>query len=201
MLNKIRGYNFALLAQFMEVFGNIENVRKVMKKLESLYSQRQRPFRGVVLLCMALMMFLSGCNKATAPQFAFTDLTGKQINSEQFKGRVLMVNFWATSCTTCVAEMPAMIDTYNKYHAQGLDYVAIAMSYDSPNYVLNFTQSRQLPFIVALDIEGKLAKSFGDVSLTPTTFVIDKQGTILKKYVGAPTMSDLHQLIEQQLKT
>ena len=111
-----------------------------------------------------------------------------------------MVNFWATSCATCVAEMPEMIATYNKFHAQGLDYVAVAMSYDPPNYVLNFTQTRQLPFIVTLDLEGKLAQSFGDIKLTPTTFVIDKQGKILKKYVGKPDFGELHQLLEQQLK-
>jgi len=118
---------------------------------------------------------------------------------EQLKGKVVMVNFWATSCTTCVAEMPEMIKTYDKYHAQGLEYIAVAMSYDPPNYVLNFTETRQLPFMVTLDLEGKLAGSFGDVKLTPTTFVIDKQGNIIKKYVGAPEFSELHQLIEKQI--
>jgi peroxiredoxin len=95
--------------------------------------------------------------------------------------------------------MPDMVKTYEKYHAQGLEYVAVAMSYDPPNYVLNFTETRKLPFNVALDVDGSLAKKFGNVSMTPTTFVIDKQGNIIKKYVGAPEFYELHRLIESQI--
>jgi len=110
-----------------------------------------------------------------------------------------MVNFWATSCASCVREMPAMVDTYNKFKGQGLEFVAVAMQYDPPNYVVNFTETRKLPFIVALDAGGDLAKSFGDVTLTPTTFVIGKDGTILKRYVGEPEFSQLHALLQKAL--
>ena len=110
-----------------------------------------------------------------------------------------MVNFWATSCFTCIKEMPQMVQTYNKYKEQGLEYVAVAMSYDPPNYVLNYAQTRKLPFKVALDTQGDLAKSFGDVKLTPTTYVIDKEGNIIKRYVGEPEFSQLHKLLEKAL--
>jgi len=152
-----------------------------------------------LLLAVVLISVLSACSKQAAPAMHFTDLKGNKVSLEQLKGKVVMVNFWATSCTTCVAEMPEMIKTYDKYHAKGLEYIAVAMSYDPPNYVVNFTETRQLPFMVTLDLEGKLAGSFGDVKLTPTTFVIDKQGNIIKKYVGAPEFSELHQLIEKQI--
>lgn len=147
-----------------------------------------------------LMLFaLAGCGKQAAPHVSFTDLKGNKISMEQLKGKVVMVNFWATSCVTCIGEMPEMIKTYEKYHAQGLEYVAVAMSYDPPNYVLNFTETRKLPFNVALDVDGKLAQSFGSVNMTPTTFVIDKQGNIIKKYVGAPEFYELHRLLEAQI--
>jgi peroxiredoxin len=110
-----------------------------------------------------------------------------------------MVNFWATSCVTCVKEMPQMVETYNKFKGQGLEFVAVAMKYDPPNYVLNFTETRKLPFIVALDSGGDIAKSFGDVTLTPTTFVIDKQGKIIMRYVGEPEFSELHALLQKAL--
>ena len=97
-----------------------------------------------------------------------------------------MVNFWATSCTTCVAEMPQMVDTYNKFKPQGMEFVAVAMSYDPPNYVVNYAETRHLPFKVALDTDGAAAKAYGDVAMTPTTFVIDKDGKILKRYLGKP---------------
>ena len=111
-----------------------------------------------------------------------------------------MVNFWATSCTTCVGEMPKMVDTYNKYKSQGLEFVAVAMSYDPPNYVVNYAETRQLPFTVALDVDGSAAKAYGNVAMTPTTFVIDKDGKILKRYVGEPDFPALHKLLEKSLQ-
>lgn len=154
-----------------------------------------------LLITTLLLITLAACGKQAAPNVSFTDIKGNKISLEQFKGKVVMVNFWATSCTTCVGEMPDMIKTYEKYHAQGLEYVAVAMSYDRPDYVVNFTETRKLPFNVALDLDGKLAQQFGDVKLTPTTFVIDKQGMIIKKYVGAPEFYELHRLLEQQIGT
>jgi len=115
------------------------------------------------------------------------------------RGKVVMVNFWATSCTTCVGEMPKMVETYNKYKAQGLEFVAVAMQYDAPNYVVNYAQSRQLPFKVALDVDGAAEKAYGNVAMTPTTFVIDKQGKIIKRYVGEPEFAELHKLLEKAL--
>jgi peroxiredoxin len=115
------------------------------------------------------------------------------------RGKVVMVNFWATSCATCVKEMPGMIDTYNKFKGQGLEFVAVAMSYDRPDYVLNYAQTRKLPFKVALDSGGDLARQFGDVAMTPTTFVIGKDGEILKRYVGEPEFPALHQLLQKAL--
>ncbi len=92
-----------------------------------------------------------------------------------------------------------MVATYNKYKDQGLEFVAVAMQYDRADYVLNFTEQRQLPFKVALDSAGDIARQFGDVTLTPTTFLIDKQGRIIKTYVGEPDFSAVHKLIEKEL--
>jgi peroxiredoxin len=96
--------------------------------------------------------------------------------------------------------MPQMVDTYNKFKGQGLEFVAVAMKYDPPNYVVNFTQTRQLPFKVALDVTGEAARAYGDVALTPTTFVIDKDGRIIKRYVGKPEFAALHELLAKALK-
>ena len=73
------------------------------------------------------------------------------------------------------------------------------MKYDPANYVLNFAETRQLPFKVALDVTGEAAKAYGDVALTPTTFVLDKQGKILKRYVGKPEFAELHKLLEKAI--
>ncbi|MFL6717532.1 MAG: TlpA disulfide reductase family protein [Burkholderiaceae bacterium] len=154
---------------------------------------------GIAVVVIAAVAYFSLSSQQPAPQVTYTDLNGQKITPESLKGKVVMVNFWATSCVTCVKEMPQMVQTYNKYKDQGLEYIAVAMSYDPPNYVLNYAQTRQLPFKVALDTQGELAKSFGDVKLTPTTYVIDKQGNIIKRYVGEPEFPQLHKLLEKAL--
>jgi peroxiredoxin len=153
-----------------------------------------------VFIAIAVVGYFSWSAREPAPKVIFTALNGEKITSDSLRGKVVMVNFWATSCTTCVHEMPEMVQTYNKYKDQGLEFVAVAMSYDAPNYVLNYAQTRNLPFTVALDTSGQVAKSFGDVKLTPTTYVIDKQGNIIKRYVGEPEFAALHQLLEKALK-
>lgn len=154
---------------------------------------------ALVVLALGAVGYWSVSKRESIPDVTFVDLQGRKITSQDLRGKVVMINFWATSCTTCVKEMPEMVATYNKYKSQGLEYVAVAMSYDPPNYVLNFTETRKLPFTVALDSAGTIAKSFGDVQLTPTTFVVNKQGQIIKRYVGEPEFASLHQLLEKAL--
>ena len=134
-----------------------------------------------------------------APQVRYTLLDGSTQASADLKGKVVLVNFWATNCATCVKEMPQMVQTYEKYRGRGLDLVAVAMNYDPPAYVASFAESRKLPFKVAIDNTGAIAQSFGDVRLTPTTYLIDKRGRIVKRYVGEPDFAALHQLVEQLL--
>ena len=134
-----------------------------------------------------------------APQTQFVLLDGSSKTTQDLRGKVTLVNFWATSCTTCVAEMPEIVATYNKYKDQGYDTLAVAMSYDPPSYVLNCAQSRQLPFQVAIDNTGAVAKAWGDVKLTPTTYIVNKRGEIVKTYIGQPDFAELHQLIEKLL--
>ena len=143
---------------------------------------------------------LAGCSsRESAPASRFLLLDGSTLDSSALQGKVTLVNFWATTCTSCVAEMPDLIRTHQKFQPRGFETVAVAMSYDPVEWVLNFSQSRQLPFKVALDRNGELARSWGDVKLTPPTFLVDKQGRIVKRYVGPPDFAALHQLIEDLL--
>lgn len=155
---------------------------------------------SIIVLALAVFGYLSLNNQRPAPMVEFIDLQGKKASMQDLRGKVVLVNFWATSCTTCVKEMPMLVETYQKYQTRGLELYAVAMQYDPPSYVQNFAQTRQLPFPVMLDLQGQIAKSFGDVSLTPTTFVIDKQGKIIKRYVGQPRHDEFHKLLEEALK-
>jgi peroxiredoxin len=95
--------------------------------------------------------------------------------------------------------MPQLIETYEKFKGDGADLMAVAMSYDPPMYVVNYAQTRKLPFKVALDSDGSVAKAFGKIQLTPTTLVINKKGKIIKRYVGEPDWDAFHQLIQKSL--
>ena len=157
-----------------------------------------------IVLASAFMLggaaFLTGCSGAqAAPESTFVLLDGSKQTTAGMQGKVTLVNFWATSCVTCVAEMPSLVSTYNKYKAQGYDTLAVAMRYDPPSYVVNYTETRKLPFKVAIDNTGANAKAWGDVQLTPTTFLVNKRGQIVKQFVGQPDFAALHLLIEKLL--
>ncbi len=153
---------------------------------------------AAVAIAAAGAFFVAGGSTA-APESTFVLLDGSKKTTSDLKGKVALVNFWATSCTTCVAEMPKMVSTYDKYKARGYEHVAVAMAYDPPSYVVNFAQTRKLPFSVAIDNTGAVAKAWGDVQLTPTTFLVNRKGEIVKRYVGEPNFAELHQLIEKLL--
>ncbi|HMT16506.1 MAG TPA: TlpA disulfide reductase family protein [Ottowia sp.] len=142
---------------------------------------------------------LSACGSDAAPSSTFVLLDGSSQTTADLKGKVTLVNFWATSCTTCVAEMPQIVATHDKFKARGYETIAVAMQYDPPSYVVNFAETRKLPFKVAIDNTGAVAKAWGDVKLTPTTYIVNKQGEIVKRYVGAPDFAELHKLIEKLL--
>jgi len=149
-------------------------------------------------VAMGALVYLN-TGRAPAPESTFVLLDGSTQTTADLRSKVTLVNFWATSCVTCVAEMPEIVDTYNKYRTQGFETLAVAMSYDPPSYVVNFAQTRKLPFKVAIDNTGNVAKAWGDVRLTPSTFIVNKRGEIVKTYVGTPNFSELHLLIEKLL--
>ncbi len=154
---------------------------------------------AVLLVAVAAGAVYLGTGSDRAPASTFVLLDGTRKTTDDLRGKVTLVNFWATSCTTCVAEMPELVATHQKYQGKGYQTLAVAMSYDPPAYVVNFTQSRQLPFQVAIDNTGEVAKAWGDVRLTPTTYLLNKRGQIVKRYVGTPDFDEMHQLIEKLL--
>jgi peroxiredoxin len=153
---------------------------------------------ATLIAVVAGKMILS--QKTLAPDVALTTLSGKPLSLQQLRGKVVLVNFWATTCTTCVSEMPQMAETYKTFAPRGYDMVAVAMNYDRPDWVINFTQQHALPFTVALDLKGEVAQAFGGVRLTPSSFLIDKQGRIVQQILGKPDFVKLNGSIEELLR-
>lgn len=153
----------------------------------------------IVAVCAVVAGILFWGGKDTAPDSTFVMLDGSKKQTGDLRGQVALVNFWATSCVTCVAEMPEMVRTYEKYKNNGFGTVAVAMQYDPPSYVVNFVNSRKLPFDVAIDNTGAVAKAWGEVQITPTTYLLNKRGEIVKRFVGNPDFAELHALIDKLL--
>lgn len=142
----------------------------------------------------------SGSPGKKAPDVTFNTLEGDTITTQDLRGKVVLVKFWATDCTTCVAQMPGTIERHKALASRGYETIAVAMKHDPEDYVRNFTESRQLPFHVAMDTDGSLAKAFDDVKMTPTTFLLDKQGHIIKRYLGNYDEENLMATVNQALK-
>jgi peroxiredoxin len=154
---------------------------------------------GLVLAAIVIAAVLILFPQKTAPEVRFTALSGENFSTSELRGKVVLVNFWATYCASCIQEMPKMVDTHKKFAARGYETVAVAVRHDHPNRVAQFAASRALPFKVALDSSGEAAMRFGNVRVTPTSFLIDKQGRVLKRYLGEPDWAEFHQIVEQAL--
>ena len=154
---------------------------------------------AIAALAIAGALAYALMDKPSAPAATFTTLEGKTLALVDLRGKVVLVNFWATSCPGCIREMPGLIETYQQYKGRGFEIVAVAMSYDPPNYVVNFVRTRQLPFPVALDVNGEHARAFGNVQLTPTSFIIGKDGRILEQKLGELDFVKLRSLLDREL--
>ena len=159
--------------------------------------------RNFILLGAALTIALVLClreeYRPTVPEVSITTIQGEKLPLHALRGQVVLVNFWATDCTVCVKEMPMMAATYSKYRSRGFEALFIAMPHDRPDHVLHFANRNQLPFKVVLDVQGEINRAFGGIKVTPTTFIADKNGRIVKRIVGEPDAERLHALIESKL--
>lgn len=155
----------------------------------------------LVLLTLLVLFFLSLATNKKVPEIAVTSITGEAIKLYQDKNNFTIINFWATDCPACIKEMPGLTDIYNQFKGQGLQIIAVSMSYDPPNQVLNFTQKNKIPFPVVLDVDGQIARSFEDIRLTPTSILIDKNGKIIDKVIGELDFNKLNVLLKKHLNS
>jgi len=152
---------------------------------------------AAILLAGAALVLSVGARRA--PAVTFTTLAGKPIAARDLRGKVVLVNFWATTCTVCAHELSQVVATYRTFAPRGFEVVAVAMPYDRPDWVVEYARRHELPFSVALDYDAKVNRAFGGVEVTPTAFLIDKRGDILQRIVGEPDFARLRAIIEREL--
>ncbi|HZO01801.1 MAG TPA: TlpA disulfide reductase family protein [Burkholderiales bacterium] len=155
---------------------------------------------ALAIAAAAAILALSGLSHVRpAPEVRFTPLSGETFSTSDLRGKVVLVNFWATYCGSCLKEMPRIVDTHRKFAPRGYETVAVAVRRDNPERVAKYASSHALPFRVALDSSGEAAKEFGNVRITPMSFLIDKKGRVLRRYVGEPNWTEVHDLVERAL--
>jgi peroxiredoxin len=149
--------------------------------------KRASPFIvfAAAILCAALLAWALPIQPAGPhPDLRLALLDGRTLNFAQFRGRPVLVTFWATNCAPCVEELPDLISLYRDLGPRGLELVAVAMAYDPPLNVQTFVRERAVPYPVALDVDGAIARAFDDVSFVPSAFIVDPQGRIIYRQIG-----------------
>jgi len=144
---------------------------------------------AVAMLAILGYLWLAPAALKTAPDIGLMTLDGKELQLASLHGRPVLVTFWATTCNSCVSEIPHLIELYDELAPQGLEIVAIAMDYDPPNRVLALRKARNIPYPIALDIQADAAVAFGNVRLTPTSFLIAPDGGITHQRTGTMNMA------------
>ncbi len=173
-------------------------------------SSHQRIYRmnGLTLKKLAMPLVIIGLlgilaislsHKEQAPNVTFTTIDGKKITMSSLKGKLVLVNFWATDCPGCVKEMPELVSTYKQYKDKGFELIAVTMPYDPPAQVLNYAKMKNLPFPVMQDGFGEMQEKFGKVTLVPTTFIYDQKGNLLRHNIGELNFTQLHQQLDAEL--
>jgi len=161
---------------------------------------------GIVALCL-LGLYVAGRRTAqkprptasgnAAPEFSVTDIDGKKLSLSDYRGKVILLDFWATWCTPCRAEIPHFVEMQQKYGPQGFQVVGISMD-DDAKPVKEFYRQFNMNYPVAVG-DDKLAQSFGGVLGLPVNFIIDREGRIHAKYLGATDVSVIDKAVSDLL--
>ncbi len=132
------------------------------------------------------------------PTWKLTDLNGHEVGSAELKGKVVVLDFWATWCVPCVGEIPGYIELQKKYGPQGLVIVGVSIDNKKSDYVKKFVQAKEMNYTVAM-ADSDIVDAFGGFESIPTTFLINREGRIVNRKVGAMPKDDYEKLVVQAL--
>ena len=133
------------------------------------------------------------------PPVSISTIDGRRFDSAAIEGRPLLVTFWSTTCAVCLREMPEMEALYRRFAPRGFEIIAVSMPWDPPGEVVRLARARALPYPVALDVDGAIGRAFGDVSSTPTHFLIEPGGDVAWRRTGELDFSGLSVRLQSML--
>jgi len=166
---------------------------------------RKQRLRLISAVCLLLCLVLTGCAQQTELPDSVTSVRFKTLSGDELtvnsKAGPTLVNFWSTSCVICIKEMPHLSEFYKEFSPKGFELIAVAMPYDPPNEVVELAKGKDLPFPVAVDIQGEAVEAFGNVVATPTSFLVGSNGRIIERYVGAIDLPKLRSQLNQIMES
>jgi peroxiredoxin len=161
----------------------------------------------VAAVCVALALLIGGCSRTStldakrkqAPNFSLKDATGNTVNLADYRGKVVLVNFWATWCGPCEVEIPWFIEFEQKYKDQGFAVLGVSMDDDGWKSVQPYVAKHKINYRVVIGSEV-VSQQFGNIDSLPTSFVLDRQGRIAASHVGLAEQKDYQNEIVKLLE-
>lgn len=152
-------------------------------------------FGGFIIVLLGAVLFFSLSGGEKAPEITVKASDGQNLQLNQ-PNKPVLVNFWATSCPSCVSKMPSLAELKNAL-GDRFELLSISMDYDPATQVDAFIKAHDYPFNFIKDTDGSLSQAFGDIKLTPTTFLIAPNGNIVYRKIGDTDMTHLRERIEK----
>ena len=135
-----------------------------------------------------------------APAWQLKDLEGKLVKSSDYRGKVVILDFWATWCPPCRAEIPSFVELQKQYGKDGLVVLGVSLDKEGPAAVKKFMTKTPMNYGIVM-ADDKIAEAYGGIEAIPTTFIIDRQGKIVAKHVGLTDKAEFEKEIKPLLKT
>jgi cytochrome c biogenesis protein CcmG/thiol:disulfide interchange protein DsbE len=172
------------------------------------------PVRTVIAGLVLLGLFLlAGCktevakrkeikpdgSRKSAPEFTLKDVNGSAVNLSDYKGKVVLLNFWATWCGPCKIEIPWFIDFEQKYKDRGFAVLGVAMDDEGWEIVKPYIDKSKINYRIVVGNDS-VATMYGGIDSLPTTFVLDRDGKIASTHIGLVSKSDYENEIQQLLE-
>lgn len=156
--------------------------------------KKEKKMKKFVLFFLPIVLVFFLCAKAekgvetennfpAAPEFSLTDLRGNEISLSDYEGKVVFLNFWATWCPPCRAEIPGFVEVYEKYKNKGMQIIGISLDIAGVDKVLNFVKEYKINYPVAMETR-ELIRDYEPGRAIPVTIIIDQNGKIRHKHIG-----------------
>lgn len=167
--------------------------------------KQTRILKGVVvaaILVGAVFLFArqgpKNIDPTPAPSWALRDLAGEMVESSDFDGKVVVLNFWATWCPPCRMEIPGFIDLQKEYEEEGLVIIGVSLDEAGPDVVAEFSESMGINYPIVM-ADMRITGAYGGIRVLPTTYIIDREGNIRNTHVGYLRRGPLEKVIKPLL--